>query len=247
MGLRVDFNRLKNVVKDANSKNNNVKDTNVVLTEYMNTLANFIATCNQFKEDELAMLSISLQNWTVRKDRTIAGFPYNVGDIVYADLGLTYKLELAYPHPVVILENVGNLVLVAPTTTSQELLNEAYHPIDNKEGNKYLRKVNKGEDNFEETCVVLISNIRTVNPSRLLNKLDTLKVNISDPESLFVEIKEKMFEYYLPKLFNSRNKLNDEIKLKQDKIDELESEVIELKNKIFDLEKQIDQNKTLTS
>lgn len=34
----------------------------------------------------------------------------NNGDIFYADLGMNYNPELAYAHPVVVLEEVGALV-----------------------------------------------------------------------------------------------------------------------------------------
>jgi mRNA-degrading endonuclease toxin of MazEF toxin-antitoxin module len=239
----VDFKLLQKIATDVNAKNKQVKDSSVVLSQYLNLLSNFLPMCNNLYEDELAMLIISMQTWMNRRNDLTANFNCNLGDIVYTDLGITYKLELSYAHPVVIIENIGNMVLVVPVTTSQEKVNEAYHPIDNIDGNKYIRKVNKDEDNFEETCAVLISNIRTISPGRLIRRKDKLRQNISDPNSLFVEIKNKIFEYYLPKYYYFFKKISSELENKNQEIEDLNTKIIEMMKKIDDLE-QILSKKT---
>lgn len=231
----VDFNLLQTIATDGNAKNKLVKDSSVVLSQYINLLSNFLPACNNLYEDELAMLIISMQTWMNRRNDLTAKITYNLGDIVYTDLGVTYKLELSYAHPVIILESIGNMVLVAPTTTSQEKVQEAYHPIDNPNGNPYIRKVNKQEDNFEQTCVILLSNIRAISPGRLISKKSSLKQNINDPNSLFIEIKNKMFEYYLPKYYHRLDKVKKDLEVKQQENDELNTKIIELiaENKVL--------------
>lgn len=234
----VDFISLQKIATDINAKNKQAKDSSVVLSQHINLLSNFLPMCNNLYEDELAMLIISMQTWMNRRNYLTARFRYDLGDIVYTDLGVTYKLELSYAHPVIIMENIGNMTLVVPTTTSQEKVNEAYHPIDNKNGNQYIRKVNKDEDNFEETCAILISNVRAISPGRLISRKDSLKQNITDPSSLFVEIKNKIFEYYLPKHYHRFSKIQSELKKKELEIEDLNTKIIEMVTKINDLEQK---------
>lgn len=206
----VNFVELQKIVKDKNAKTRTAKDSSLVLNQFLNALSNFMVKGQELNEDELAMLTISLQTWLNRKDNIDANFNFDLGDIVYTDLGINYRGELAYGHPVIIIEKVGNMVVVVPVTTGNHKIEEAYHPVDNIDGNKYYRKVNKNEDNFEDTCVIILSNVMTISAGRLLKKHDSLKESISNPDSLFVEIKNKIFEYYLPKYFIQNKKLEDD-------------------------------------
>ncbi|MED1825666.1 hypothetical protein [Brevibacillus agri] len=101
---------------------------------------------------------------------------------------MNYNPELAYAHPVVVLEEVGALV-------------------------------------------------RTISEGRLLDKKGGLH-DISNPRSLFVEIKTKCFEICFPKEYITQLKLEKQVEdLTDDKkrlekqIEDLQKELIELRAK----------------
>lgn len=195
---KIDFNRLKTAVQKPDAKTTQAQDTSESLGEFLFTVSNFMAYCNNLSEYEVSNITMSMQNWMLRRTYTSSRMAVNIGDFFYTDLGMTYKLECSYPHSVIVLEEIGNMLLVAPTTTSQEYINDGYHPTLNPNGNEYIRRVQNGEDDLGATCAIMLSNIRTINPSRLLAKKGTM-LNINDPSSLFREIKEVVFRKYMPK------------------------------------------------
>lgn len=217
--MKVNFDALKKVLEKSSSKTEMAVDSNVCLREFNALLSNYIYCIHTLKQDEVANIIMSMQHWILKKDVGKCRDSVKVGDIFYAELGNCYKPELAYAHPVVILEEIGGLVLVAPVTTSEEIVKSAYHPINNPEGNKFFRKVGK-EDNFDNECAIVLSNIKTISKGRLIEKKGSLK-DISNENSLFVEIKLKAFELFFPKQFiQYRNIMDENINLKK-QIEEL--------------------------
>lgn len=87
--------------------------------------------------------------------------------------------------------------MIIPTTTSPQLLADAYHPIDNPTGNKFLRKVGAAEG-FANPGVLLISNMRAISRGRLLD-LKGVMTGVTDKSSVFWEIKNRAFEFTFPK------------------------------------------------
>ena len=154
--------------------------------------------------------------------------PINLGDIFLADLGNCYKPELAFPHPVVIIEIIGSMVLIVPSSTSPNIVNNAYHPIDNPTGNDFYRKVKKS-DGFNCDSALILSNLRAISQGRFLDHLGTLN-NINDPSSLFVEIKNKCFELCFPKQAISFKKATEELNEIKKRMKQLEQENETLKS-----------------
>ncbi|MCG5252190.1 hypothetical protein MCW62_12775 [Brevibacillus agri] len=149
---------------------------------------------------------------------------------------MNYNPELAYAHPVVVLEEVGALVLIVPVTTSSDMVTAAYHPVDNPNGNKLLWRV-YSTDGFSKTGAVILSNMRTISKGRLLDKKGGLH-GISNPRSLFVEIKTKCFEICFPKQYITQLKLEklvedltDDKKRLEKQIEDLQKELVELRAK----------------
>jgi mRNA interferase MazF len=91
------------------------------------------------------------------------------GDVYWAHLGFPQESEPGYHHPVVVVQNDVfnasriNTVVVYVITSN---LKRAKAP-----GNVVL---NKGEANLQKKCVVNISQVATVNKSKLKNKIGTL-------------------------------------------------------------------------
>lgn len=202
------FNILKNILKDKNSKNNKVCDTERGLFDFTSLLSNLVSLIQQLSEEELAFITISLQNWITRKNNTKyydkqGNNEVKVGEIFFADLGIGYKPEIAYTHPVIILEKIKGYVLVVPTTTSKKTLDRAYHPIDNPDGDKRYRKIKSGEGT-ERDCAVILTNIMTISQGRLIERKGTLD-NIKDENSIFNELKMKAFYFCFPKQYKIYN------------------------------------------
>lgn len=202
--MRVEFGELKKIIKDKTSKNKLAKDSSVCLSEFIASVNNYVEHSHSLKQDEMANVTMSVQNWVLRRGYTSFNKgTVDIGDIFYADLGLNYKPEYSYHHPVIVLEKVGNRVMVVPVSTSKDNIDEAYHPIDNLEGSKFLRKVYGDEcgaesDGFERTGAILLTDIKIISQDRLIEKKGALK-DISNKDSLFQEIKYKVFTYAFPK------------------------------------------------
>ncbi|MVX64389.1 hypothetical protein GKZ28_11875 [Clostridium chromiireducens] len=195
--MNIDFTRLKVVLSSAEAKTKKAKDSAQCMSEFTAFISNYIEKCLQFTQEELAFIIISMQNWIIRKDYTYSRDEVKAGDIFFADLGIGYKPEFAYTHPVIILERIGKYVLVMPTSTSAKTVKEAYHPDDNQAGNRFFRKVGV-DDGFQEECAIIISNIRTISLGRLIEKKGELN-DITNADSLFIELKEKALKLCFPR------------------------------------------------
>ena len=228
---RIDFNKLRTVVRDRTSATRNVKASNQCYPEYTSLISNYMVKHNSFKEKESALHIMSMQNWIEKKDQHSATAP-NYGEIWLADLGSNYKPECSYVHPTVVIENIGNMVCIVPSTTSPQLLADAYHPVDNPEGNEFYRKVGRA-DGFASDCVLLLSNIRAISRTRLLDRKGTMPgVSPLNKASVFWEIKENCFRLSFPKknieLFNANKKISELEEAQKKLVEQIE----ELKAKI---------------
>lgn len=218
--MKIKLDDLRILAKSSESRKVKGTLSEIGLREFMLSVGNLVNHVPyNLQEDELAMLTISLDNWITTRNKKTISENITLGDIFFTDLGMNYKPECSYPHPVVILDIVDDLVFVVPTSTADEKINIAYHPIDKINGNPLYRKVNKDEDNFEDTCVLLLANVRTISKGRLIRRKDCLKQDINDPKSLFVEIKNTIFEKYFPMQYK------EFLKLKRD------NELLKLDNK----------------
>ncbi len=234
--MKVDFTRLQKIIADNDSKNKIANSTSVCLDEYMNYITNYLLKCKELNEEELAMLVISEQNWLIRRDFFASKAPVDIGDIFYADLGKNYKPECSYGHPVLVMEIIGNMVFVVPVSSSPDKIKEAYHPIDNKDGNTNLRKVTDREG-FKSDCTLLLSNARTISGGRLLEKKENI-FNSDRGKELFEEIKNTMLLGYFPK----QKILMDKLKTENDKLTKenegLKDDIESLKKQILELQSQ---------
>jgi len=239
--LRVDFGKLRSVLASPTRKTNRAYQSTDCLSEFTASLTNYIEHNHGLTEEQSAMFIMSIENWMRRKQdmvyRGSGSSSVGIGEVFYADLGINYKPEVGHPHPVVILEEIGNMVLVVPVTTSTDVVNNAYHPVDNPTGNKYARKVNRA-DGFGRTSAVILSNMRTISKGRLLDRKGAL-TNINDPNSLFAEIKEKCFEFGFPKHHINIVRLKSQVGSLELEKQNLSTEKLALEHRITELEAKI--------
>lgn len=158
--MNVNFQKLRSEIKKPDSNVTFAKDSNIY-SEFVFSITNMIESSETLTTEELAMLTISLQSWVTRKNYTKCKIPINLGDIFLADLGNCYKPELAFPHPVVVLEIIGSMVFIVPSSSSPNIVSNAYHPIDNPSGSYFYRKVKK-LDGFNCDSALILSNLRAI-------------------------------------------------------------------------------------
>lgn len=198
-------------------------------------LSNLILHTKYMNENDLAMLTMSLQNWMSRRKLQSTTLSVNPGDICLTDLGLVYSPELGFPHPAVILRDMGDYYWVVPATTNPYYLSLAFHPENNPQGDPMLRKVYP-TDGFEDTCVLLLTNLKPVGKSRILASGRFKMIDIEKPDSLFNEIDHKCFSHYFAKQYL-------QLEQAQKRVADLQRELDEINALNAQLLRQIDPGK----
>ena len=227
--MKINFESLRNIIRDRHNKNKNTSDSAVCLNEFLNLEVNRFAKL------------------VFRRNFTSTKICISISDIFYADLGINYKPEFSYHHPVVILEKIGGMYLVVPVSTTPDNIKNAFHPTDNPDGNKMMRKVYGNDmgdksDGFEKTGAILLSDIKVISAGRLISKKGKLK-NINLQDSLFKEIKNTIFKLAFPKENIRLYKINNEFTSLQQKYTELEHNYNVLKQEHDTL--QLEYNKLI--
>lgn len=234
--MRVDFGVLRNIIRDRNNKLKAATDSADCLREFLNLDMNLIEENRSMKQDEAANFIMSMQNWLLRRSFSTNKEPVAIGDIFYADLGINYKPEFSYHHPVIILEKIGGMYLVVPVSTTPDNITQAYHPVDNVTGSKMMRKVFGNDmgtqsDGFEKTGAVLLTNVKAISAGRLISKKGHLK-DINSEGSLFKEIKDSVFKFCFPKVNIRLYKAEKELAELKEKYSQIEAAYNELRSTI---------------
>lgn len=224
--IRPDFSKFTTL-----SATKNGGDSEIVWREFLITAQTFINHCSyKVKEEELSEITKSLQNWTTKrlfteyneKDASGNWVPYTVqkGEIYIADLGLNQ--ELAYCHPVLILDIIEDRVFVVPATTSPQKINDAFHPATNPGGLKRYRRVYRS-DGFGVDSALMLQEARIISKGRLIDRKGLLNEDISSSNSIFQEVSETCFSLMFNELYIEKKSLIQEIANLNQKISELES------------------------
>lgn len=238
--MRVDFGVLRNIIRDRSNKLKSATDSADCLREFLNLDTNLIEENRAMKQDEAANFIMSMQNWLLRRSFSTNKEPVSIGDIFYADLGINYKPEFSYHHPVIILEKIGGMYLVVPVSTTPDNIAQAYHPVDNVTGSKMRRKVFGNDmgtksDGFEKTGAVLLTNVKAISAGRLISKKGQLR-DINAEDSLFKEIKDTVFKFCFPKINIRLYKAEKELAELKEKYNQMKVAYNELRS-IIDSEK----------
>lgn len=209
-------------------------------------------------EYESGLFVQSFDKWLDRKDvinKTENDVKVVVGDICMIDWNINYNPELSYVHPCLIIEDINNLIFVVPVSGQQDIIDIAYHPIDNVEGDKNYRKVDIS-DGFQKECVLFISEAKVISKSRIINKIGHLTCDLLDENGLFREIRWNMIANYFPYEYSV---LRETIEESQDKIEKTEElkklyqsradknnhRINVLQNEINKLQKLVDNNQEM--
>lgn len=199
---RVEFSELDKVIRDPMSETKIAKVGSIPLSQFLNLLSNLADKANSLTESDLSLFTKSFQQFLNRRTFTTCKDTVNVGDIFNVDFGINYEPEMSYNHPALVLEIVGDLVLVVPTSTSTTKLSNAYHPINNPTGHWYYYEVDI-KDGFAEKCTLILGNVCTVSRGRLLEKKGQLTEDINLKDSLFKQIRNIILQNIFSLEYNS--------------------------------------------
>lgn len=188
--MQINYEKLATVATNPTSRSTLAKDTNETLFSYLQLLSNLIYAGEKLSEGEMAMIITSLNRWITRKDISVSN-SYGIGKIVQMELGTNFSPELSYKHPVVIIEEWKNTVLVIPTTSSPSKIANAFHPIDNPNGKWYYRKVGTAEG-FAHDCALILNNAKIMSKTRITSISGNITGNLSDENNVFREIRRTM-------------------------------------------------------
>ena len=230
-------------------------DNSIIAKSFFALFSKMINKFSVMTEYETGLFIQSFDKWLDRKDvinRSENDLKIEVGDICMIDWNINYNPELSYVHPCVIIEDINNMILVAPVSGQQEKIDIAYHPEDNPDGDKNYRKV-KVCDGFLKESVLFISEMKVISKSRIINKIGHLTCDLLDENGLFREIRWHMAVSYFPYEYTilrntieeqqeKLNKLESARRLQQSRTDRYRIQNLRLQARIEELEKNVDKS-----
>lgn len=241
-------------------KNIHSYDNIIVSKSIFGLFSKLINKFERTKSYQTGLFIKSMDDWIDRKnnnnqplDRRITEI--SVGDIYMVDWNLSYSPELSYEHPCVVIEKIEDFLFVLPVSAQKQYIEIGYHPINNIDGNKNYRIVD-ATDGFNKQCVIHINQAKTISKTRILYKMGQLSTDENGYSKLYQEIKEEMISKYFPMEYNQLLEENSEYKRRfdylsvqrkcnQSRADKYRNENDQLKRKLEELEKCIDNNEMM--
>ncbi len=159
------------------------------------------------------------------------------GQVCTVDYGKTYKGEIGYVHPALCVGKKDDKYLIIPMTTGKTWRHECYHPIINPNMTKENRQ-SCATEGFEKDGVLLISDAKFVSGGRILALHEII------PNNVLVEIQEQLFYIAFPDFHKQLNKTTEKNTSLQNKIENMERQIENLKAKNEKLSKRIEDLKS---
>lgn len=255
--MQIPIKKLKNYLKDNTDdcKHSHSFDKSIISKSLFALFNKTINKIENMTEYETGLFIQSFDKWLDRKDivnKPEGDVKVEVGDICMIDWNINYNPELSYVHPCLVIEDINNMIFAVPVSGQQDKISIAYHPIDKPDGDKNYRKVDVS-DGLQKECVLFISEAKVISKSRIINKIGRINCDLLDENGLFREIRWNMIANYFPYEYSVLEKT---IEIQQNRIDALDktrrkqqsradryrNKNIELKNKIKELENNVDKN-----
>lgn len=253
--MQIPIKKLKKYLGDNSDKCKHTHsfDNSIVSKSIFALFNKLINKLENMTEYEAGILVQSIDKWLDRKDivnKAENDLKVVVGDICMIDWNINYNPELSYVHPCLIIEDINNMIFSVPVSGQQDIIDIAYHPVDNPDGDKNYRKVNIS-DGFLKECVLFISEAKVISKSRIINKIGHLNCDLSDEDGLFREIRWNMVSNYFPYEYsvlrntieeneNRINKLDATRRYHQSRADKNDNKIIVMQREIDELKKIVD-------
>ena len=250
--MQIPIRKLKDYLKDntEDCKHSHSFDKSIVSKALFALFNKTINKIENMTEYETGLFIQSFDKWLDRKDivnKSENDIKVEVGDICMIDWNINYNPELSYVHPCLIIEDVNNMIFTVPVSGQKDIIDIAYHPIDNIDGDKNYRKVTT-TDGFLKESVLFISEAKVISKSRIINKIGRLSCDLLNEDGLFREIRWNMIANYFPYEYsimrntieeqqNRINALDKTRRFQQSRADKYRIKNIELNNIITNLEK----------
>ena len=126
--------------------------------------------------------------------------------ILFVEFGFGYSPELSYSHPCLLLSYDNKLCKVVPITSSNKIVNVAFHPVLNPSGNKAFFLLPTGTCGLSKPSALYIRQVRTISESRIIKIIDANGL----PKDLYTEIRNLVFADIFPDIFYKQQKLIEE-------------------------------------
>lgn len=234
-------------------------DNTIISKSVFGLFSKLINKFDKSKSYQTGLFVKSINDWLDRKDcnqplddsiQTISA-----GDIYMVDWNIGYSPELSYEHPCVIIEVFDDFIFALPVSAQKTYIEIAYHPDNNKDGDRNYRLVYQ-EDGFNKECVIHINQAKTISKTRILYKMGTLIINEKGEYPLLNELKLKMINKYFSIEYNNLLEENNNYKRKidylseqrrrnQSRADKLRNENTLLRNRVNELEAILDKSTQL--
>ncbi len=145
-------------------------------------------------EDPIVARNILLSeyNHKVRsqlKSCKLFGMTIEEGDIVYADFGKAYILEMGYQHFGVVVKVYNAKALIIPMTSNMEAYHNAYDELINPNGLSHLMKIGRQQGCFKYS-VLYLNDAKFINTARIINK----KGHIDTESLLYKKIVDRLIQ-----------------------------------------------------
>ena len=165
--------------EDVNKKTNAI-DSDVCKTEIEKYITNLREFLLAQKVYEAASILIAEQDWIKRKNSQNK-FPIPlVGFMLKIDFGKTYIGECGYIHYALCIAQSESKYLVIPSTTHDDIIKVAYHPIYRTTVGKSIYLLKKNEAKNTKDCALYMNDMRFISSGRIIKKCNKIESEAYD-------------------------------------------------------------------
>lgn len=240
----LEFDRIDNVACYTKNNRTNKAMTALKREKIISSLfqlhENVYKVMKQLNAYDASSIIIAESNWAKRnrfnKYTPSQDAPHKVelGQICTVDYGKTYKGEIGYIHPALVVAKKNKKYLVIPMTTGKGWREKCYHPINNPIAAKHQRQSLVSEG-FAKDGVLLLNDAKFISGGRILELHEIIC------DEALNEIKKQLHDIVFPNQYISIEEMNitkEELALTIEKNRKNNTTIINQRGRIKNLEKQ---------
>jgi len=219
--MTIDFDKLKNHMKDPNNKTKPARLLIDLIRELQMFILDLYSELKQFSVYHLSQWILSSDNW-IKNHNNVNTRAYTRGQIVYVDFGHSnFGYELSFKHPCVVIYDGYNFMLVIPASTGR------YNARS-----EFIFKCNNG---FAKPSGLLLDKVGYISKSRVISSVvgtvDSKTMDFID-DFVFQKYcgsKKNEVQKTVNDLLKSIQAKDQEIKNLNERLEKAENQIIVLK------------------